>query len=78
MYKNGEGYTDFTAFSAIKAVDGAETKAYHTIKTIQSVARLAGFKVSDFILTDRTGTRHKASDILKRRQTPSIFEEDGK
>ena len=77
MMKNGEGYTDFTAFAAMKAVDGAETKAYHTIKTIQSVARLAGFRVSDFWLTDRTGTKHKASDILKRRQTPGIFEEDG-
>ena len=78
MFKNGEGYSDFTAFAALKAVDGAETKAYHTIKTIQSVARLAGFRISDFVLTDRTDTKHKASDILKRRQTTSIFEEDGK
>lgn len=75
-YKNGEGYTDFTAFQAMKAVDGAETKAYHAMQTMLSVARLGGFRVmGDITLIDRTGTTHKWSDLAKRKKSQSIFEE---
>lgn len=76
MVKNSEGYTDFTAFQAIKAVDGAAEKAYYTTKTIQSVARLAGFKISDFFLTDRNETRHRASEVIKRHSKTDIFKEE--
>ena len=67
--KNAEGYTDFTAYAAIKAVHGAETKAYHCYRTFQSVARLAGFKIiGDVRLQDGTGTIHSGRELMERRK----------
>ena len=66
---NSEGYTDFTAFKAMQAVDGADTKAYHVVKTMMQVARLAGFKlVSNVKLQDRDGRILDTNSIIKRHE----------
>lgn len=67
--RNAEGYKDLTAYTAIKAVHGAETKAYYCYKTMLSVARLAGMKVAhDIVLIDSTGTKHSGKDLTARRE----------
>lgn len=66
--KNVEGYTDWTAYKAIKKADGAEAKAYHTYKALVSVARLAGFILhGDILLEDRTGKIHHTDEVVRRR-----------
>lgn len=66
--RNSEGYIDLTAFKAIKAVHGAETKAYHCYKTMLNVAKLAGMKIcGDIILMDATGTKHSGKTLTARR-----------
>ena len=67
--KNAEGYTDYTAFLAMKHVVGAQTKAFHCVKTMLNVARLAGFIVAgDIRLKDSTGTIHSGKDLMERRK----------
>lgn len=57
---NGSGYTDPTAFEAIKNVTEEEKKLAKTIKTIKSIAELAGYEVEERI-------------VLKDKETGKIW-----
>ena len=66
--KNSEGYTDWTAYKAIKKADGAEAKAYHTYRALINVARLAGFNLlGEVLLEDRCGKIHHSDEVVRRR-----------
>lgn len=55
---NGSGYKDLTAYKAIKNVTEEEHKVKLIIKTIQSVAHLAGFEIEGrVVLRDKTTGR---------------------
>lgn len=67
--RNKEGYIDYPAYKAQKAVDGAEAKAFYTFKTMQSVARLAGMELVGTVrVVDRTGRIHDMETVLERRE----------
>lgn len=48
--RNASGYADPTAFEAIKNITEAEKKLSKTIKTIKSIAELAGYEVEERIV----------------------------
>ena len=60
LKRNGSGYTDPTAFEAIKNVTEEEKKLAKTIKTIKSIAELAGYEVEERI-------------VLKDKETGKIW-----
>jgi hypothetical protein len=43
--RNGSGYIDTTAYKAIKSVSDEERKVSDLVKTLRSVAQLAGFEI---------------------------------
>lgn len=45
LKRNGSGYTDPTAYKALKRIDKNETRVKRVIKTLQEVAHLAGFEI---------------------------------
>ena len=66
---NAEGYVDYPAYKAQRAADGAKAKAYHLLKTITNVAKLAGFELVGTIrMRDRTGKVHISDDIIAGRE----------
>lgn len=70
--KNAEGYSDPTAYEAIRheeeqQKEEARQKAFYVFQTIFSVARLAGYQViGDIKLTDWAGREHDSSEIMPR------------
>lgn len=60
LKRNGSGYTDPMAFEAIKNVTEEEKKLAKTIKTIKSIAELAGYEVEERI-------------VLKDKETGKIW-----
>ena len=56
--KNGSGYIDPTAYSAIKQVTEEEKKVSKVIKTLQAVARLTGYEIENrIVLRDKVSGR---------------------
>ena len=45
LKRNGSGYTDPTAYKALKRIDKNEKRVTRVIKTLQEVAHLAGFEI---------------------------------
>ena len=60
LKRNGSGYTDPTAYNAIKNVTEEEKKLSKVIKTIKSIAELAGYEIEERI-------------VLKDKQTGKIW-----
>ena len=58
--KNGSGYNDPTAYNAIKNVEETKKKVSIVIKTLQSVAHLAGYSIEGRI-------------VLKDKETGEIW-----
>lgn len=58
--KNGSGYYDPTAYNAIKNVEETKKKVSIVIKTLQSVAHLAGYSIEGRI-------------VLKDKETGEIW-----
>ena len=64
--KNKEGYTDSTAYGAIR-IQERRKKAYYVFQTMISCARLAGFYVNDaLVIEDSNGTKYNSDDIMHR------------
>lgn len=64
--KNPEGYTDSTAYNAIRHIDGAELKACKLYETMVRMARLAGFKINGTVmLEDRNGRMHDGLELKR-------------
>ena len=64
--KNREGYSDTTAYKAITHEDRSG-KAFYVFKTMISVARLAGFYVTQaLVIEDGAGTKYNSDKILGR------------
>ena len=54
LKRNGSGYYDPTAWKAIKNVTEEEKRITKVIKTLQSVAHLAGFEIEGrIVLVDK-------------------------
>lgn len=45
LKRNGSGYTDPTAYKALKRIDKNEKRVTRVIKTLQEVAHIAGFEI---------------------------------
>ena len=45
LKRNGSGYTDPTAYKALKRIDKNEKRVTRVIKALQEVAHLAGFEI---------------------------------
>lgn len=74
-YKNPEGYADPTPYAAMKAIDGAETKAYHLFETIGHMARLAGFDIDGTIrFIDRAGRSHDGLELRRIKRAENKTE----
>ena len=55
LKRNGSGYIDTTAEQALKIIVEEEKKVSKIVKTIQSVAHLAGFEIEGrIVLVDKT------------------------
>ena len=50
LKRNGSGYYDPTAYKAMKNITKEEKKVLKVIKTLQSVAHLAGFEIEGRIV----------------------------
>lgn len=56
--KNGSGYSDPTAFAAIKNTDADYERFYKLLRTIFSICDLAGFRVEGrIVLVDKESGR---------------------
>ena len=45
LKRNGSGYTDPTAYKALKRIDKNEKRVTRVIKALQEVAHIAGFEI---------------------------------
>lgn len=69
---NKEGYTDPTAYAAIRS-DALKQKAYYCFKTMISCARLAGFFVNDnLVIEDKDGNKYNSKSILKQHNKHDV------
>lgn len=58
LRKNAEGYSDPTAYQAMKNLDKEEVRVRRLLRTILDICALAGFKVdSRIVLVDRVNGR---------------------
>lgn len=66
--RNKEGYKDITSYAVLKQ-ETRKQKAFYVFKTMISVARLAGFYVTDtLIIEDSEGKKYRSTDVLKKTE----------